>query len=118
VRPLYTLSEDGDAITCVRCGTLSRHPQDVEHRYCARCHIFLDPEREALTMWTIYDHPADFPGRFVARRWAVFGHKTMAFDDTMTAMRLDDLRKQFVRMGLVCLARDANDDPVIVETWI
>jgi len=28
------------AFTCPRCGATSSHPQDLEHRYCARCHVF------------------------------------------------------------------------------
>lgn len=26
------------SFTCPCCGTVSRHPQDVEHRYCPACH--------------------------------------------------------------------------------
>ena len=28
-----------------------------------------DPIR--LSMWTVYDHPSDFPDLFIARRWEV-----------------------------------------------
>jgi hypothetical protein len=41
----YTISEAGDAITCHTCGMTSHNPNDVLHRYCGRCHVFLeDPE--------------------------------------------------------------------------
>jgi hypothetical protein len=26
-----------------------------------------------LAMWTIYDHPKDFPEHFVARKWLITG---------------------------------------------
>lgn len=41
-RPTFELSFDGKAITCLRCGMTSGHPQDVEHHYCGKCHIFHD----------------------------------------------------------------------------
>jgi hypothetical protein len=42
--PMYHLLEDGKAIRCLRCHLVSHHPQDVENRYCVRCHLFLDQE--------------------------------------------------------------------------
>ena len=39
---LYELGEDGKSIKCLRCGMTSHHPTDVEQRYCANCHVFLD----------------------------------------------------------------------------
>jgi hypothetical protein len=33
------------AFTCPCCGATSRHPADIAHRYCSRCHAFTgDPE--------------------------------------------------------------------------
>lgn len=26
------------SFTCPRCGAVSHHPKDVEHKYCAKCH--------------------------------------------------------------------------------
>ncbi len=48
-------SSDGPAIQCLRCGLVSYHPKDVEHRYCGRCHIFheeiaMRSRREAGTL--------------------------------------------------------------------
>jgi hypothetical protein len=28
------------SITCLACGFTSRHPNDVEQRYCGHCHTF------------------------------------------------------------------------------
>lgn len=66
-----------------------------------------------LELFVIYDHPADYPGYFVVRRW--FGAKPtsdFAVADTIEAARAE------VPAGLHCLARQPGDDPVIVETWI
>jgi len=33
-------TEDGEAIGCRVCGTVSYHPEDVAHRYCGSCHLY------------------------------------------------------------------------------
>jgi ribosomal protein L37E len=38
----YTISPDGKAITCHRCGLTSHNLHDVRHRYCGRCNIYHD----------------------------------------------------------------------------
>jgi len=30
------------AFTCPLCGATSHHPQDLEHRFCGRCDMFVD----------------------------------------------------------------------------
>jgi hypothetical protein len=67
-----------------------------------------------LVIWTIYDHPRDFPNTFVARKFA----GARATNDIMVAARLDDIRNMLERMGLVCLGRQPDDDPKIVEMWL
>jgi hypothetical protein len=31
---------------CPKCGAISHNPHDIEQRYCARCHVFVDDEPE------------------------------------------------------------------------
>jgi len=38
----YTISADGKAITCHRCGLVSYHPMDIATKYCGNCHVFHD----------------------------------------------------------------------------
>jgi len=38
--PTYTISADGQSITCHRCGLTSYHPMDVSQRYCGQCRMF------------------------------------------------------------------------------
>ena len=75
---------------------------------------------ELLSLWTIYDHPTDYPGHFVARRFVV-GHeldKPFATDEIMAAERIEDLREVFLEMGLVKIEREMVDEAQIVETWL
>ena len=75
--------------------------------------------RDVLSIWTIYDHPRDFPEGFVAREWtAKPGEESVPSDYALTAPDIDILRERMLEMGLVCLTRMPDDDPAIVETWV
>lgn len=84
---------------------------------CRRCEYAQnwahDPNRE-MQVWTIYDHPSDFPDKFVARRWV----DARPTKDVLICSDLDELRQHFERMGLMLILRNADDDPVIVESWV
>lgn len=69
-------------------------------------------------MWTIYDHPRDFPGGFIARRHQVGPGRSEPTSDVVVAEHLQDLREHFEEQGLSCISRQPDDDPVIVETWL
>lgn len=70
-----------------------------------------------LSIWTVYDKPADFPTMYVARRWEVVGPVLVATNEALFAYELERLRDQ-LPPGLIRLPRNPNDDPVIVETWL
>lgn len=72
---------------------------------------------ENLEMFVIYQNTSDYPGRTVARKFTITS-KGQIPDDNVIESRLEDLRKRFQSMGLVCLDRHPTDDPVIVETWV
>lgn len=67
-----------------------------------------------LSLWTIYDHPLDYPEYFVAREF----HLDKATTNVLIANSLEELREGFRRAGMVPIPRDPSDDPVIVETWL
>lgn len=71
----------------------------------------------ALSIWTITENPADFPGKFVARRHEIAAGDHNATADHLVADTLDALRWK-LPAGLTRLARSVEDDPVIVESWI
>ena len=70
-----------------------------------------------LSMWTIYNHPADYPNYFVARRWEVQAGKESPTTDVLLDVDLDKLRAK-LPPGLYCLPRFQGDDPVIMEVWL
>jgi hypothetical protein len=67
-----------------------------------------------LDIWTVYDHPLDFPDCFIARKFVL----DQPTEEIMTAPTLDELRDRLAEMGLVALARSPEDDAKIVETWV
>lgn len=71
-----------------------------------------------LPMWTIYDHPKDYPHVFVARRWLVDAKGGRATDLVLIDDDLGRLRLEMERRGLIRLDRHPEDDPVILETWV
>jgi hypothetical protein len=61
----------------------------------------------------IYDHPEDYPNKFVARLW----DGNVPTEIMVTADTLDGIRAK-IPNGMVRLECNWRDDPAIVETWI
>jgi hypothetical protein len=70
--------------------------------------------RGMLSMWTIYDHPSDYPDVFIARRFE-YDQPT---SDLVITKDLASIRHAFRRAGLTCFMRADEDDPCIMETWL
>ena len=75
-------------------------------------------KRGGLAMWTIYDHPSDFPHSYVARRFEVRHGDAVPTRDIVQSDSLQAIRRSFRICGLHCLTRNEEDDPKIVETWL
>jgi len=75
---------------------------------------------DSLSMWTVYDHPKDFPNTFVAREFRIGpGGKMEITANVIISADIDVLRRTLLTdMGLTCLDRNEEDDPAIVETWL
>jgi hypothetical protein len=72
-----------------------------------------------LAMWTVYDNPNDYPGKFVARLFVVSATGPMATESIVIMDDLEAMREMLAfEMHLTCLARSPEDDPKIVETWL
>lgn len=69
---------------------------------------------EELPVWTVYDHPRDFPHCYVARKF-LSARPTPEF---IVSPDLASLREVLAYKGLIPLTRDPSDDPVILESWI
>lgn len=73
---------------------------------------------DKLRIWTIYDHPSDHPDMYVARPHDVIGGGVVEIGEGIGSTDLEYIRRHMRSMGLTCLARHPDDDPVIVETWL
>jgi hypothetical protein len=71
-------------------------------------------------MYTVYDHPSDYPDHFVIRKFMIHpgGKQTVDKELFFKSSDIEECRRQMRSMGLHCLSRDPTDDPVIVETWL
>jgi hypothetical protein len=72
-----------------------------------------------LALWTVFDHPTDYPDKFVARRFEVDGYGVKPTGSIIIMNDLDKLREMLeFEMHLTCLTRSPQDDPKIVEVWL
>jgi hypothetical protein len=77
----------------------------------------LDGTADALTMFSIYRHPIDFPDRYVVRRSFVLPSGEVAHD--VVPRLADDLEgaRALVPPALYRQERFEGDAPQIVEVW-
>lgn len=68
----------------------------------------------ALPIWTVYDHPSDWPDWYVAR---LFYNETPT-GNMLLYRDIEPLRDELTQRGLVSMMRSPGDDSVIVETWL
>lgn len=116
----YSISPDGTAITCHRCGRISHSANDVQFHYCGNCHQFHD-DVETISHWVIYCNPSDYPNDFVLRRHLnVFIPGQPPAEVAENACHvgpLDELRKM-IPMGAVLIGPWEGDEPTIFEVWM
>jgi len=74
---------------------------------------------EFMTIWTLYDHPLDFPDKYVARRYVVTKEGPITrTEDLKFADTLEELRDEMRDLHLFPVERFPDDDPKIVEVWL
>jgi hypothetical protein len=75
--------------------------------------------RELMHVWSIFDHPLDYPHHVVARR-AEIGHgpEPLMTNEVLCADTIEPLRDEMMRRGLICVPRDPTDPPFLVESWM
>lgn len=74
---------------------------------------------EVLYIYTIYDHPLDYPSTYVIRRDSILAGQAVRDPDyNFENPDLAICREEMMKMGLTCLNRQQDDDPVILESWI
>jgi hypothetical protein len=78
-------------------------------------------EPDHLSMWTIYDHPDDYPDHFIAREWWVTAGRVEPSPVTVYRDEYLENVRTFVRTvapDASRLVRNENDDPKIIESWV
>jgi len=74
-----------------------------------------DPQTN-LIIWTVYDHPSDYPEYWVVRPCWVDRQRVIHHGPGQLAKSLE-MARELVPPGLHRQGRRPNDDPVIVEVW-
>ncbi len=75
--------------------------------------------RNEFPMYTIYDHPADYPEHWVVRAWWVDRDYLEPFPGGVAlAETLQGARDALPIPNLTRLPPMPGDDPTIVETWL
>lgn len=74
---------------------------------------------QELPIWVIYVKGlAPYPNKYIARKHVITSGESIATMDIETGNTLEEVRTLMHGKGLICIARDVDDDPVIIETWI
>lgn len=74
---------------------------------------------EKLTLYVLFDHPIDYPDHYVIRcNHVVNGVAQVDKEIYFKHIDITRCRNLLRNSGLTCMARDPNDDPKIIESWI
>lgn len=65
-------------------------------------------------MWTVYDHPTDYPHHYVAREF-VEGKPS---NNYIMSSDIKVVREHLQQMYLTRIERYLDDDPAILEVWL
>ena len=73
-----------------------------------------------LVMWTVYKHPNDYPGEYVARKFVITEDFYRSSNESISSRSLRDVRNLLRSLypGLIQLKRPPDDEPHIVEVWL
>lgn len=73
--------------------------------------------QQELSIWTIFHNPIDFPRKFVVRRFIMVDVGAFPTPDHSVHDTLDQARDA-VPQGKVCISRNDEDEPQVVESWV
>jgi hypothetical protein len=73
-----------------------------------------------LVMWTVYKHPNDYPGEYVAKKFVIAEDSYQCSKESISSRSLRDVRNVLRSLypGLIQLNRPPDDEPHIVEVWL
>lgn len=72
---------------------------------------------DGIWAYTIYEHPDDYPEKFVVRAWFIEKGEVSAYEPVIIADNLQDARDR-IPLGRTRILRTQQDDPKIVESWV
>lgn len=76
------------------------------------------PEGAVLTVWVIYERPADHPDSYVLRPQFTMNDNTIRASTVAWKAPDPDTLRAILPPGLVKLLPQPGENPVILETWI
>jgi hypothetical protein len=73
-----------------------------------------------LVMWTVYKHPKDYPGEYLARKFVIAEDFYRPSNESISSRSLRDGRSVLRSLypGLIQLKRPPDDEPHVVEVWL
>lgn len=77
----------------------------------------VEESRKVLDIWTIYDHPKDFPDGYVVRLWHVGPDGLERSTEAYGRATLEEARAM-VPEGLYRMPAETADDEAILESWL
>lgn len=80
---------------------------------------YIDWSDMRTPMCVIYEHPMDFPDKYVVRLLDAFGGHVAITNAVIVRDSLEECRREIAENGfLICVPRSACDDKCIVESWV
>jgi len=71
-----------------------------------------------FNQYVIYDHPKDFPDKFVVRKWIIKKNGILEFDTGVFVADTLEEAREFIPFGFTPMPVFQDDDPAIAEVWM
>lgn len=99
-------------------GPLAQLAERLHDTQKVRSSILLRPTMDKILIYTIYDRPDDYPQEVVCRINYVDASGVMPDPELFSrGLTVEEIRSKLPE-GLVCVGRQVNDVPQIVESWM
>lgn len=81
---------------------------------------YIPKSRIVMFTWALYDSPADYPGKFVVRRFAIVRGEIEPAPEFFPTAVVDSLEeaRSHIPLNLARIPATYGEDPVVVEEWL
>ena len=97
------------------------NPQKLLAAYASSKHAGAARGKLFVNTYVVYNHPADYPDKFVTRLWVIVndekGSSLVPTGQQWVCDTMADAQRACPRTG-EWFGREVADDPVIAETWV